>query len=98
MPKLDWRALYGFSLLAILTILVALIALGTVTEQTSFGLMPLIVALSNLATTFANWAFSIQRSDATILQASNKSVSSSSSGTGEGAGGPAKPDLTQGRG
>lgn len=33
------------------------IALGTVQEATSYGLMPLVVGLSNLAILYGNWAW-----------------------------------------
>jgi hypothetical protein len=49
--------IYGFMLLVILAGLAAAIALGKVEEQSSYGLMPLIVALATLSGGFAQWAF-----------------------------------------
>ena len=51
------RMMFGFILLAILAGLATAIALGKVEEKTSYGLMPLLVGISNLATQFASWAF-----------------------------------------
>jgi len=50
--------IFGFSLLLILAGLALAIALGRVEEKTSYGLMPLLSALSVLAGMFAQWAFS----------------------------------------
>lgn len=52
------RMIFGFSLLIILAGLALSIALGKVEEKTSYGLMPLLVGVSNLATQFASYAFS----------------------------------------
>ncbi len=51
------RMYFGLVLVTILGGLIAAIALGRVEEKTSYGLMPLIVAVSNLATQFATWCF-----------------------------------------
>ena len=51
------RIVFGFCLLVILAGLALAIALGHVEEKTSYGLMPLMVAISSLATQFATWAF-----------------------------------------
>ncbi len=53
-----FRMCFGLLLVTILGGLIAAIALGKVEERTSYGLMPLIVAVSNLATQFAGYAFS----------------------------------------
>ncbi len=50
--------IFGFSLLIILAGLALSIALGHVEEKSSYGLMPLLVGVSNLATQFASYAFS----------------------------------------
>ncbi len=52
-----FRMCFGLLLVTILGGLIAAIALGKVEEKTSYGLMPLIVAVSNLATQFATYAF-----------------------------------------
>lgn len=57
---------YGFALLAILAGLAVAIALGHVEEKTSYGLVPLLVAITSLATQFAQWAFSNKPEEPTI--------------------------------
>ncbi len=52
-----FRMCFGLLLVTILGVLIGAIALGHVEEKTSYGLMPLIVAVSNLATQFATYAF-----------------------------------------
>ncbi len=56
------RMCFGFLLLTILVGLALSIALGHVEERTSYGLMPLLMGVSNLATQFASWAFSKPKS------------------------------------
>lgn len=51
------RMTFGLALLVILAGLAAAIALGHVEEKTSYGLLPLLMGISNLATQFASWAF-----------------------------------------
>lgn len=64
MPRSETlRMIFGFSLLAILAGLALAIAMGKVEEATSYGLMPLMVAISSLSTQFATWAFSDIRRD-----------------------------------
>lgn len=59
MPKAETlRMIFGFSILLILAGLALAIALGHVEEKSSYGLMPLLVALSGLGGQFAQWAFS----------------------------------------
>ena len=53
-----WRMVFGIGLVSVLAALAVIIALGHVEEKTSFGLMPVVVALTSIGTTFANWAFS----------------------------------------
>ena len=60
-PDAAWlpliKLLFGCALLLILAILVGMIALGNVRQETSYGLMPLITTLATLGGAFANWAF-----------------------------------------
>jgi len=58
-PSERWRMIFGMGLIVILAALALIIALGRVEQQTSYGLMPIIVALTAVSTTFANWAFRI---------------------------------------
>ncbi len=51
------RLLFGFLLFMIVAALAFIIALGRVTEQESYGLMPLVSTLSTLAGIWAGWAF-----------------------------------------
>ena len=48
---------FGFTTLLILGALAAGIAFGEIEEKTSYGLMPLVVALSNIGVLAAQWAF-----------------------------------------
>ncbi len=57
------RMIFGFCLLAILSVLAGVVALGKVEESTSHGLMPLVTALSTLAGAFSNYAFGSGRKD-----------------------------------
>lgn len=54
---------FGFLVLVTLVILAALIALGKVEMQTSFGLESILGALSVLAGGFAQWAFSANKEE-----------------------------------
>jgi hypothetical protein len=58
------RITMGFLIILILAGLAAAIAVGRIEEHTSYGLMPLIVALSNIGVMFAQWAFSARVKDA----------------------------------
>lgn len=51
------KMIFGFILLLSLIVLIVIIALGKVEEQSSHGLMPLITTLSTLGGAFGNWAF-----------------------------------------
>ena len=51
------KMIFGYTLLLILAALVAVIALGHVEQQTSYGLMPLITASATLSGGFMNWCF-----------------------------------------
>ena len=51
------KMLFGMVLLLTLAILAGLIALGSVEEKSSYGLMPVLTALATLSGGFANWAF-----------------------------------------
>lgn len=58
MTRMDLlRMIFGFILLVVLSILIGMIAIGHVEEKTSYGLMPLITALSVMGGSFCNWAF-----------------------------------------
>ena len=59
----DPRMAFGFLLLLIFAFLIAMIALGKVQEDTSYGLMPLLVALSGLGAGWAGWAFGHDKPD-----------------------------------
>lgn len=52
------KMFYGYMLLLILCVLAVAFGMGQVEEKTSYGLMPLVVAISNLAAQWAQWAFS----------------------------------------
>jgi uncharacterized membrane-anchored protein len=51
------KIIFGFLLLLSLIALAAVIALKSVTEAESYGLMPIVTALATLAGGFSNWAF-----------------------------------------
>lgn len=51
------KLLYGLCLLIILGGLAIAFGVGHVEEKTSYGLMPIVTALSTLAGAFAGWAF-----------------------------------------
>ena len=51
------KMIFGFLLLVILAILIGMIAIGKVEQQTSYGLEGIIGALATLAGAFGNWAF-----------------------------------------
>ena len=57
MKDIDWRGMFGFCIVLVLSLLAALIALGKVEETTSHGLMPLVTALATLAGAWSQWAF-----------------------------------------
>lgn len=49
--------IYGILLLVVVGSLVFLVAWGKVEEKTSYGLQPLIIILTVLATKWADWRF-----------------------------------------
>lgn len=51
------KIVFGFAILGGLLVLCAVIALGKVREDTSFGLREIITGLLMLSAGFANWAF-----------------------------------------
>lgn len=53
------KMIFGFLLLLMLAILAAIIALGKVHQESSFGLEGIIGGLTALAGGFVNWAFTI---------------------------------------
>ena len=59
---------YGYLLLIILALLATRLGLGTVEERTSTYVMPLIVAISNLATQWASLAFRHNDTTTTALR------------------------------
>lgn len=52
----------GITLLG-MVVLIALIGIKQVEEKTSYGLMPLVVALSNLCIIFGNYAWQVGKDD-----------------------------------
>jgi len=54
------KLLFGIMLLVMLSTLAAIIAIGHVHQDTSFGLTYILGALSTLSGGFAQWAFSQQ--------------------------------------
>ncbi len=51
------RMIYGLVLILILAGLALAIAIGHVEERTSYGLMPILMAIAGLSGQFAQWAF-----------------------------------------
>ncbi len=51
------RMIYGLCLLTILAGLALAIAVGHVEEKSSYGLVPVLMAISSLSGQFAQWAF-----------------------------------------
>lgn len=52
------KMIFGFSLLLVLAALSAIIALGKVEQNTSYGLQYLLGGLTTMAGGFVSWAFS----------------------------------------
>ena len=61
MKNLELRMIFGFCLLGIYAILALAIAFGKIEETTSFGLQPILNALSGLSGAWAVWAFASKR-------------------------------------
>lgn len=57
-----WKMVFGFLLLVLIASLGAIIALGRVEAQSSFGLEQILGGLLVLAGGFAHWAFGEYRS------------------------------------
>lgn len=53
----------GLICVAGLIVLIAKIAIGHVEEATSYGLMPLVVALSSLCTQYGTWAWQTPKAE-----------------------------------
>jgi hypothetical protein len=53
--------LFGFGLLLVLAVLAAMIALGKVEMQTSYGLNIVLGSLCTLTGAFAQWAFNSKK-------------------------------------
>ncbi len=58
MKNIDPKMVFGFCLLGILALLSVGIAFGRIEEATSFGLQPILNALTGLSGAWAVWAFS----------------------------------------
>jgi membrane protein YqaA with SNARE-associated domain len=58
-----FRAAYGIFLLIVVSILTVHLALGKVEEETSYGLMPLIVALASALGGYSTWLFGSREDD-----------------------------------
>jgi hypothetical protein len=56
-----WVPVFGFVLLIIVSLLARGIAINTITQEGSFGLEPLLIILSVIATKWADYAFRIGR-------------------------------------
>jgi hypothetical protein len=52
-----WKMLFGFCLLVVIGSLAAIIALGKVMEESSYGLQIILGCVTTLAGGFAAWAF-----------------------------------------
>lgn len=52
------KMIFGFSLLLVLAILAGVVAVGKITQESSFGLQEILSGLLVLAGGFAQWAFS----------------------------------------
>lgn len=63
MKNLDAKMIFGFCLLGILAMLATSIAYGKIEESTSFGLQPILNALSGLSGAWAVWAFASKKDD-----------------------------------
>ena len=55
--KVDPRYYFGFGVLVVLTVLALVIALGSVTQDKSYGLEIVLGSLATLCGGFAQWAF-----------------------------------------
>jgi hypothetical protein len=55
-----WKPIFGFLLLLIIASLAAIIALGKVDKETSYGLEMILGCFTTLTGAFAVWAFSKQ--------------------------------------
>jgi cytochrome c biogenesis protein CcdA len=57
------KMIFGFSILLVLAVLAAIIAVGKVEQDTSFGLQIVLGALAVLSGGFAQWAFGHEGKD-----------------------------------
>ena len=57
-----WKMGFGFLLLLVTGVLAGMIALGKVTQESSYGLPEILGGLLTLSGGFANWAFGESRS------------------------------------
>ncbi len=61
MKSIDFRLLFGFSLLIVISGLASIIALAHVEQQTSYGLNIVLGSLATLSGMFGQWAFSTSK-------------------------------------
>jgi hypothetical protein len=52
------RLIFGYVTLLIIAGIAIMIATGKVEQESSYGLEPILVALTSVAASFCNWAFS----------------------------------------
>ncbi len=52
-----WKAMFGFALLITIGSLAAIIAMGKVMEESSYGLQIILGCITTLSGGFAAWAF-----------------------------------------
>jgi hypothetical protein len=65
------RLIFGFLTLLIIAGIAVMIATGKVEQESSYGLEPILVALTSVAASFCNWAFSRTESGLINPQKSN---------------------------
>lgn len=58
MRNIDPRILFGFGVLLVIVILAMTIAIGHVSQESSYGLEIVLGGLNTLSGAFAQWAFS----------------------------------------
>jgi hypothetical protein len=51
------RLIFGYATLVIIAGIAVMIAVGEVKQESSYGLEPILVALTSVAASFCNWAF-----------------------------------------
>jgi hypothetical protein len=58
MDEFRLRMIFGFAILVVLAVLAGIIAVGKITQESSYGLEIVLGALAVLSGGFAQWAFS----------------------------------------